>query len=74
MSDEILDPEVAHQIVQALERLADGTVCVQCGADVAHFRQVVRSYYADPCGHRQGQDRAEAFNAKIAAKWALQGT
>lgn len=67
-SDDTAEPERAA--VLALQRLADGTVCIHCGAAATEFRQVRRSYYAEPCGHRQGQGQAARFNAKIAAKRA----
>src|SRR6185295_16969825 len=41
---------LGQEVMTALERLVDGTICVHCGADAAQFRQVRRSYYADPCG------------------------
>lgn len=67
-----LTPEMEQMIVKALKRIADGTVCVHCGQDVEHFRQVGRSYVAEPCEHRQGQGSAAYFNEKIAAKHARQ--
>ena len=66
-----LSPEAEAAIVTMLERVADGTVCVTCGADVRLFEQAGRSYYARPCGHRQGQGSASFFNVKIAAKRGL---
>jgi hypothetical protein len=65
-----LTPDEAAALVEAVRRLVNGTICIHCGADVEHFQQVGRSYYAEPCRHRQGQGSAAYFNQKIAAKKA----
>jgi hypothetical protein len=64
-TDSQLDPETEQEIVQALTRLATG-YCIQCGALPDRFVQVHRSYYAEPCGHRQGQGKAAYFNGLVA--------
>lgn len=69
MNADDLPPGAIDTIRQFLERLADGTVCVHCGAEVARFVQVRRSYYAEPCQHRHGQGSAAAFNHKLAVKY-----
>lgn len=48
------------------ERLTQG-LCVECGQKPTRMRQVHQSYYAEPCGHRQGVGSAKAWNARFAA-------
>lgn len=65
MKDELgqeIPPNLEKAITGALTRMVEATNCIQCGAEVAYFRQVGRSYVAEPCGCRQGQGRAAFFN------------
>lgn len=68
MSATDLDPEALAAVTRFAQRLVDGTVCVHCGRAVKWFVQVGRSYYAEPCRHRQGQGRAAYFNSRILEK------
>ncbi len=58
-----LQQETDAAIAQMLTRLATG-LCVECGEQPDHMVQVGRSYYAEPCRHRQGQGSAKAWNTK----------
>ncbi len=65
MTDELgqpVPPEMQKAIGGALTRMVEATNCIHCGADVERFVQVRRSYYAEPCGCRQGQGKAAFFN------------
>jgi hypothetical protein len=55
---EPLPPEVAELARKALKTMVEGKYCIHCGAVIERKRQVGRSVYAAPCGHRQYQGKA----------------
>jgi hypothetical protein len=57
------EEEIAARIAKADAAIAkfaadlDNDLCPHCGQRIAHYRQVMRSVYADPCGHRLYQGK-----------------
>lgn len=66
LTQEELDAEQREMdaaVVQMVTRWNSG-LCIECGQPVERMRQVGRSVYAEPCGHRNGQANAKAWQKR----------